>query len=163
MKTKSLLLIVVIMLGFTRFSYGSFPVKHITVANSGVAKSNESANTLTNKIHSVKTNWLAKHSQNVFHPLTKYLFPERRRSDTNGLLSFIFGIVGLALAPSGILLGIPAIVLGIVGMKRNEKFSVTGLVLGIIGFLYSLLYVFLLLALFGSGGALFGGFLGGVI
>lgn len=64
------------------------------------------------------------------------------------LLSMILGIISL-LGP-GLLLGIPAIVMAIIALKRNERdrgFSITGLVTGIISTVVSLL-IFLALLFF---------------
>ena len=129
MKTKSLLLVVVMMLWAAGFSFGAFPVRHSSKIYTSFT-TEESAKTITTTSKSVKTSWLSEHIQHVFHPFDKYLFPEHRRNNTLGILSLIFGIVGL-FPLYGLIFSIPAIILGAIGMHHDERFSVTGLILGL--------------------------------
>lgn len=65
-----------------------------------------------------------------------------QQSDTLAVLSLIFGVVSL-LGP-GLLLGIPAIVLGGMALKKNSAgrgLSIAGLVTGIISTILSLLFI----------------------
>lgn len=71
-----------------------------------------------------------------------YAPPEKTSKDTCALISMILGIVSLVLCCSpviGVILGIAAIVLGIIGLKAPQRkgMAIAGLAVGIIGLLIS--------------------------
>lgn len=70
----------------------------------------------------------------------------RKDDNTLGIVSLVLGV--LSLMGPGLLLGIPAIVLGSIAIKRNQGekgLSVTGLVTGIISTVISLFFVGLII------------------
>ena len=75
-------------------SFGAFPVKHAAVTTS-FTKTRETTKVQAVNVRSHKQSWFVSHVANVFSPLFEQFYPERRRNDTNGLLSMIFGIIGL--------------------------------------------------------------------
>jgi len=65
-----------------------------------------------------------------------------------GIASLVLGILGLFVG--GIPLGILAIIFGAVGLSKNQKFSLAGLILGIIDFVVGLIIVIAMgIAMFG--------------
>jgi hypothetical protein len=146
MRIKILILFMLIVFSPLQSAFGAFPVKHTANICPPFTKSEGSTKTLTTSAKSIKTSWFSKHAHYVFHPLSKYLFPERRRSDTNGILSLIFGILGL-FPLYGFLFAIPAIILGAIGVRRDERFALTGLILGIADVVLLLAEIIVLAAL----------------
>ena len=127
---KHLNLITIILLSAAQPSFGAFPVKHAVIANSTPIQTYEAATAQLTYSGSANPSRFAN-VINVFRPLAEHLNPEKRRSDTLGTLSLIFGIVGLLsfLLP----VSIAAIILGAIGKKHHERHALAGLILGIIG------------------------------
>ncbi len=72
---------------------------------------------------------------------------KKRVPNINGLLSFIFGITGIALFP---LFAIPAIILGIISLTNKEPrqwMAITGIVIGGITFIVSIVVLAFLIAI----------------
>jgi hypothetical protein len=75
------------------------------------------------------------------------VLPERRNRNTNiGLVSMIFGIAAFCV-PLGMVLGIPAIIMGATGIKRHEKYARAGLILGIVSTALSLFEIIIFIAI----------------
>lgn len=74
------------------------------------------------------------------------------RSNTNGVLSVVFGILGLLTFPllGGVFFGVPAMILGRVGHENDERYSRTGRILGIVALLLSCTVFFFALAFVGG-------------
>ncbi|MCW3122590.1 MAG: hypothetical protein JWQ38_2082 [Flavipsychrobacter sp.] len=143
MKNKLLALIAILVLGATAPSFAAFPVRHATTENAQVNTITDNKLPATNKAYDKVVNFTdrvagALHIHNPVHP-------EQRRSDTLGLLSMIFGILSLVLitAGGGFYFGIPAIILGAIGLSHHERFSLVGLILGGVSFIISLIAVIL--------------------
>ncbi len=67
---------------------------------------------------------------------------ENKKSDTLGIMSMVFGVVSLT--GPGLLLGIPAIIMGAIALKRSQSergLSLTGIITGAISTLISLLFI----------------------
>ena len=63
-----------------------------------------------------------------------------------GTASLVLGILGLFLMP--IPLSILAIIFGAIGMKDNQRFAKTGMILGIVGVTFVIILIILLTSLF---------------
>ena len=101
-------MIMVILICAQQPSYAGFTVKKSLAVAAMAAK------TKTNDYKTVNTN--------------KY--PNDYRSGTLGTLSFIFGFCGF-IPVIGALFSIAAIILGSMGLRRKQKHSLAGLILGI--------------------------------
>lgn len=69
-----------------------------------------------------------------------------KRNDTLGIIALIAGIVALLAAccpPLGIVLGIAALICGIIGKSKEQRFAMVGVILGIIALLLAILFIFL--------------------
>lgn len=67
---------------------------------------------------------------------------EDKKSDTLAIMSMVFGVVSLT--GPGLLLGIPAIIMGMIALKRNQGekgLSLTGIITGSVSTLISLLFI----------------------
>ena len=148
MKSKSMLLIIMLMLIAFQPSFGAFPVKHAAVTTS-FTKTRETTKVQAVNVRSHKQSWFVSHVANVFSPLFEQFYPERRRNDTNGLLSMIFGIIGL-FPVYGLIFSIPAIILGAIGLKHDERFSLAGLILGIAGVVISIFTIVIAIVILSS-------------
>lgn len=140
MKNNTLFLFTMLTLFALKPAFAAFPVKQKSATTYAA---NTSANLRTNlcehKLH--KPSRFTNFVSNLFGPSVA-LNPVRRKSDTLGLLSLIFGIVGLAtIFYYGTFLSIAAIILGAIGMRNKERFSLTGLILGITGLVLILVAV----------------------
>mgnify|MGYP001323082984 CR=1 FL=1 len=70
-------------------------------------------------------------------------------NDTVGIIGLIAGIVGVLMSccwPLGLVLGITALVCGIIANSRGQRFSVAGIVLGIIALLLGVIFMILSIA-----------------
>jgi hypothetical protein len=144
MKNRILILSVLFVLTF-QASFAAFPVKHTATVNSSVVNKTETA--LVSATSHKSQSWFTTHVTNVFRPVIDRLNPVRRKNDTAGLLSMIFGIAGLTFSIYGIFFSIAAIVLGAIGEGRRERFSKAGLIMGIVGAAIDLLVLVLVIAL----------------
>lgn len=151
MKYRILLFLSAVIMFAAQPSFAAFPIKSIPATEDSVV-------TAANELTAVLTPPQATEKHATFSESVKRMFHksdiERRDNHTkkggiNGLLSMIFGIAGILTISwlGGILLGIPAIILGVIGMKRHEQFSVTGLILGIVGVTLTLLLLVLAVAI----------------
>lgn len=125
-------------------SFAAFPVKPPVATTLSSAKTTESASALNTEKTTHKQSWVRHTLSDVQTAFNNLLAPVHRKSDTLGLLSLIFGIVGLiGISGGGVFLSIAAIVLGAMGLSRNQRFSLVGLILGIFGVvLFALLLAF---------------------
>jgi hypothetical protein len=119
-------------------SFAAFPVRHAATEDHHIITFRKTGNTtesLAGKHHSPAirlSGWL--------HQKSAAFFPVRRKTDVHGLLSLIFGIIGV-IPLFGIYFCIPAVILGAVGVSRNEPLALTGLILGIIGVAIAVLII----------------------
>ena len=141
MKNKLLLLFAFFILGISQHSYAGFPVKHTTegaVISKTAPEASKSYDKIVNFTDHVTK---ALHIPNPIH--------HRHGSDTLGLLSLIFGILSCVLFSwgAGLYFGIPAIILGAIGLSRGQRYALAGLILGCISFLVTILALILFVAL----------------
>ena len=151
MKMRIFLLAVAIIIGGAgQPIFAAFPVKYKTATTLSLTKTAETVPGLTTGNVAHKQSWLASHLAKALSPYQDLLAPVRRKNDTLGILSLIFGIVGIAgISGGGVLLSIAAIVLGAIGLGRNERFSLAGLILGIVGLILSIVVLALFITAFG--------------
>jgi hypothetical protein len=143
MKNKTLLLIVALFLIAVQPSFGAFPAKHASTA-----KSIEITNRPAPDYVPGKTNRFSANISHLIPPFDgDHHKPHHKRIGSYGLLSFIFGILSLSIIAS--FFSIPAIILGIMGIRHRKKYSRTGKIFSILGLSFGILVVvfFLILAL----------------
>lgn len=63
-----------------------------------------------------------------------------------GTASLVLGIISLVIC--GIPLGILAVIFGAIGINKNQKYSLAGLILGLIGFASAVLLTIFFISLF---------------
>lgn len=71
---------------------------------------------------------------------------ENKKSDSLAIMSMVFGVVSLT--GPGLLLGIPAIIMGAIALKRNQGergLSLTGVITGAVSTLISFLFIGLII------------------
>jgi hypothetical protein len=160
MNNKTLYLFLFFAVFFVTPSFGAFPVKHTSVINSTTTtrKNATVTHNITHNPSSLKTKFAR-----LLSTYSEQYNPVRRRNDTEGLLSLIFGIAGVVSPVFGILFSIPAIILGAAGKKRDEKFSKTGFVLGIVGVGIYVLYIVFLIVVIIAINSFLAGFSYGII
>jgi hypothetical protein len=128
MKNACQPLIIALMLCSCQLSYGAFPVKHSIVTAPSLT-SKEPATTQVTRNTSHKS-WLTTRVENVLKPFSNLLNPERRRDDTLGILSLVFGILGVV---GAFPLALAAVITGAIGKKQHEQYAKAGFTLGIVG------------------------------
>ena len=150
MKNRLLLLFAFFILGISQHSFAAFPVKNTaTTENAKISTATNHKNLpfltrTTDKIYGFSEN-----VEKTLH-LRNSILPERRKDNTLGILSLIFGIigiVGLFTLYFGLPFSIAAWILGAMGRKRNEDYSLAGMILGIIGVALAVLFVILVAVL----------------
>lgn len=141
MGVKIKVLISCLIFAATFSSFAAYPVRQKIITNQSIGKVKEGA------IQSAKYSWFATHIIARCHHYPDMHGPERRRSDTNGLLSLIFGIAGLSIFP---LFSIPAVILGSIGKRHHEEYAHAGYTLGIIGLCLAALALLIVIFLFVS-------------
>ncbi|MCW3122591.1 MAG: hypothetical protein JWQ38_2083 [Flavipsychrobacter sp.] len=150
MKNKILALLVMMILVAMSPAFAAFPVKHV----SSVEKE-QTINTLNKKTPVLgkaydKASTAADNFKRAFH-MRNTMSPAKHNGNTVGILSLVFGIlgvVGVFVAGFGLLFSTAAIVLGAIGLSHHEQFSLAGLILGILGFILSLIVILVVVALF---------------
>jgi hypothetical protein len=134
------------------YSFAAFPVKHASEEDRQIITTHQTSYAgeiqLSEKNHSP-----AFHLSDWFRQKNIELFPVRRKSSVHGILSLIFGIIGL-FPLDGLLFSIAAIVLGAIGISHHERYALAGLILGIAGIVISAIFLILVLSVI-SGIALF--------
>jgi|GEM_PF-5810439 len=144
MKNRLLLLFAFFILYTSQNSFAAFPLKNtattenVKVSNVTNHKSLPFLARATDKIYGFSEN-----VEKTLH-LRNSILPERRKDNTLGILSLIFGIigiVGLFTLYLGLPFSIAAWILGAMGRKRNEDYSLAGMILGIIGVALAVLVV----------------------
>jgi hypothetical protein len=134
MKKKTLLPLIIFIFTLVQISYAAFPVKHqgLPPSNSQNRAEDLTVHATGYKLH--KLSWFSTHITNTLLPYADQLNPIRRHNDALGILSLICGIAGfVAIIYGGYILSIAAIILGAMGVRRQERFSLAGLLLGIVG------------------------------
>ncbi len=149
MKNRLLLWLVFFILGNLQHSFAAFPVKN-------TSENVKATNIKDRKIAPVVTKRYNKivdftdHVTKVLH-IPNPIHPERRSGNTLGILSLVFGILSIVMVSylAGFYFGIPAIILGAMGLSRGDMFSLAGLILGCVGLLLSILVLLFVAAFLG--------------
>jgi hypothetical protein len=131
MKNKTFLLVILIVTGILNPLFAAFPLPNAVKSHSEKTFSNEGNKPATGCI-SGKANFHLSNISPMSTPTDGSHKPPHKKIGSGQLLSFIFGILGLAITVTGFFC-IPAIILGAIGIHRRKKFSHNGLVLSIIG------------------------------
>jgi hypothetical protein len=136
MINKTLALLAILLFSAIQPAFCAFPVRHNQVSTVLVtpAASRQNASHKTRLIPG-----FASRIANVVDACSVLLHPEKIRTNTFGTLSLIFGITGIIFSP----LSVPAIIFAIIGLKHDERYSLAGLILGIIGALELALIILL--------------------
>jgi hypothetical protein len=151
MKNVLTLVFALLLLSFSQASFAAFPVKKATAATS-VTTTNPENNNPTVATHQSKAARFIYKAAHTLH-LDRFMPPEHgRRDGTLGILSLIFGILGAVtfVWGGGFYFGIPALVLGAIGQKHKERFSLAGLILGIVEVALTLLIFILAIVIVAS-------------
>lgn len=126
------ILIAVLIICTCHLSYGAFPVRKTSFPTE---QTTAPAPDLSAKAARIKS-----HSSRVFtriaDALSRYaqpFSPVKKKTDIHGTLSLVFGIGSLVLFPG---FCFPAVILAVIGLQRHERYSVAGLILGIVGFIF---------------------------
>lgn len=134
------ILSVICCLLFAAPSFAAFPIKP-TIA---VADSTTEAATILSVANAQNGQYKVLHT--VSNEGERHHKRYRRSAESAGILSFVFGLLGLLFAP----LGIPALILGIQGSdarNKNAGFAIAGIVLGALECLVLLLVIVVIIAL----------------
>lgn len=142
----TLLLLLVILAFAAQPSFAAFPIKRTTASAPVVTHTNTSPARLNTALSRFRYRMEA-----LTHPGQ----PVKKTNGAIGTLALVFGIVSFIpvlgivfgstlgvltfLTVSGIFLGSAAVVLGVLGLQKHEKYAGAGLILGVIGVLLDLI------------------------
>ncbi len=82
---------------------------------------------------------------NQYQPYPQPYPMPQRQDNTLGIISLILGIVSFF---TGIIFSVLAIVVGYIGMKRDQKYALAGLVLGVITLILNILLLIFFFSMF---------------
>ncbi len=140
MKNKAILLVACMLFIGLQFSYGGFVIKqsaHKSVANKVITAANHS----TAKGSSFAY-WFQKKSG-----LFKTIFRGHPEKGALGNWALILGILSF-IPLVGFIFGIPAIILGVKGIRKNQKHARLGMIFGICTISVGLILIILTIVLF---------------
>lgn len=151
MKNKLLLLLAFFILCASQPTFAGFPVKATTESTSTGNIKNLKATPAAGKAYDKMMSYTdnisrALHINNPMHPHHK------SGGDTIGILALVFGILSCVAFGwlAGLYFGIPAIILGAIGLSRGERFSLVGLILGAVSLFVTLIAIIFVAALIGA-------------